>query len=120
MIRSYQSRGRNVEEFLEVVVKAIGLEFNKKVSLENIDDNFVVSMDSYKMEMTKELAEDLKSPYGLDRHILEEFRKQGFEFEISRSQYIQYCYGNYIGAEVSNKDKTGFVKVDKLKTDFPN
>lgn len=57
-----------------------------------MDDKFVVIMKDYRVDMTKELASTLQSPYGLDRYLLDRFRKQGFEFEITRSQYIQYCY----------------------------
>lgn len=42
--------------------------------------------------MSKELINKLKSPYSVDRYILEEFIKQGFNFDRNRSQYIQYCY----------------------------
>lgn len=49
--------------------------------------------------MSKELINKLKSSYSVDRYILEEFIKQGFNFDRNRSQYIQYCYGSYFGVK---------------------
>ena len=52
-------------------------------------------MKNYKIIMSNELIEEIQSPYSVDRYVLEEFRKQGFDFDENRSQYIQYCYGHY-------------------------
>ena len=35
----------------------------------------------------------LRDPYALDRYLLDQFKGQGFDFEVTRSQYIRYCYG---------------------------
>jgi hypothetical protein len=45
--------------------------------------------------MSKELINKLKSPYGVDKFIFEEFERQGFKLDRNRSQYIQYCFGIY-------------------------
>ena len=57
-------------------------------------------MDGYSLTLSKKLINKLKSPYGIDKYILKKFEKQGFNLDGNRSQYIQYCFGNYIGAQV--------------------
>lgn len=99
-IRGYMAKNMNVEDFNEVVVRALSREFEEEVKLENVnDDGFLISMKDYRVIMSKEMNVKLKSPYGIDKFILEEFENQGFEFDKNRSQYIQYCFGNYNGAK---------------------
>lgn len=100
-IRGYMSKGMRGEEFIKVVVRALGREFEEEIKIDKInsDDN-LISMNEYSVIISDELIEDLKSPYGIDRFILEEFEKQGFVLDNNRSQYIEYCFGNYVGAEV--------------------
>lgn len=43
--------------------------------------------------MNREKINKLKSPYGVDKYILEAFESRGFKFDRSRSQYIQYNFG---------------------------
>lgn len=94
--RGYMAKNMKAEEFIKVVVNALSREFGKEVKLEIINDNeFKISLDNYKIKMSKELIEKHKTPYGIDRLILESFRKQGFRFDVNRSQYIQYCFGIY-------------------------
>lgn len=98
-LRGYMAKNMNAEDFIKVVVTALSREFEEKVKLENInDDGFLITMKDYMVTMSKEFIDKLKSPYGIDRFILEEFESQGFKFDKNRSQYIQYCFGNIIGA----------------------
>lgn len=102
-IRGYMAKSMKAEEFIVVVVSALNKEFEEiknGVRLDKINDEFIVSMDEYGVTLSKELMNKLKSPYGIDKYILEEFEKQGFNLDRNRSQYIQYCFGNYIGAQV--------------------
>ncbi len=120
-IRGLQAKNNSIGNFIEVVVKAIGQEFDEEINLNKINDNkFIITMLDYEVKISRKLASELQSPYGLDRYILEEFRKQDFIFDITRSQYIQYCYGNYIGASVYYKEKDEHVSVDELLKKFPN
>lgn len=97
-IRGYMSKNMNDKDFIKVVATAISREFGEEVQLVNIDDyTFIIKMNNYKIIMSKRLINSLKSPYGIDRFILEQFENQGFEFDRNRSQYIQYCFGNHIG-----------------------
>lgn len=98
--RSYMEKNKNIDEFIEVVVKAFEMEFNEKVYLNLKEDLFTIEMNHYKVEMARELMEEIKSPYGIDRYILKEFIEQGFDLDINRSQYIQYCFGIYKDREV--------------------
>ena len=102
-IRGYMSKNMKAEEFIVVVVSALNKEFveiKNRVRLDKINDEFIVTMDEYVITLSKELIAKLKSPYRVDKYILEEFEKQGFNFDRNRSQYIQYCFGNYVGAQV--------------------
>lgn len=97
-IRGYMSKNMNDKDFIKVVVTAISREFEEEVQLVNIDNyTFIIKMNNYKIIMSKRLINSLKSPYGIDRFILEQFENQGFEFDRNRSQYIQYCFGNHNG-----------------------
>lgn len=92
--RGYMAKNMNAEDFVKVIVKALSREFQKEVSLDKTKNNkFIVSLGEYKTKLSKEFIDEHKTPYGLDRFILEDFEKQGFKFEINRSQYIQYCFG---------------------------
>ncbi|HLR35769.1 MAG TPA: hypothetical protein VK071_10655 [Tissierellales bacterium] len=103
VIRGYMSKNMDAEEFIKIVVSALSREFGEKVQLQNInDDEFIITMADYTVTMSKELINELKSPYGVDRFILEKFESQGFQFDRNRSQYIQYCFGNYTGIKKEN------------------
>lgn len=94
--RGYMAKNMKAEEFIKVVVNALSMEFGKEVILKIINENeFEISLDNYKINMSKELIEKHKTPYGIDRLILGAFKKQGFRFDINRSQYIQYCFEIY-------------------------
>lgn len=94
--RSYMAKNMKAEEFIKVVVNALSIEFGKEVKLETINENeFEISLDNYKIKMSKVLIEKYKTPYGIDRFILEAFERQGFKFDRNRSQYIQYCFEIY-------------------------
>lgn len=101
MLRGYMSKNMKAEEFIKVVVNALSREFESTVKLERIDENsFKISLDKFQVIMSVELINKLKSPYGLDKFILEEFEKQGFKFDRNRSQYIKYCFGNFGNAYI--------------------
>lgn len=92
--RGYMAKSMKAEEFIKVVVNALSMEFEKEVKLEAINENdFKITLDNYEVTMNRELINKLKSPYGIDKYILEAFERQGFKFDRSRSQYIQYCFG---------------------------
>lgn len=93
-IRGYMSKNMKAEEFIKVVVNALGCEFEKEVKLEAINDEaFRITLDNYEITMSAKLIDKIKSPYGVDKFILESFERQGFRFDRNRSQYIQYCFG---------------------------
>ena len=99
--RGYMAKNMKAEEFIKVVKKALSCEFKKEVELESIsDDEFKITLDNFVVIVSKELINKLKSPYGIDRYILEAFEDQGFIVDRNRSQYIQYCFG------VHNRCKT--------------
>lgn len=94
--RAYMAKNMEAEEFIKVVINALSREFGKEVKLEKINDNeFRITLDNYEIKMSKENIEKHKTPYGLDRLILESFESQEFKFDRNRSQYIQYCFGIY-------------------------
>ena len=93
--RAYMSKNMIAEEFIGVVTKALSREFEEEVILVENNNGFKISMKNYKIIVSKEFIEEIQSPYSIDRYVLEEFRKQGFDFDRNRSQYIRYCYGHY-------------------------
>ena len=101
MLRGYMSKNMKAEEFIKVVTKALSCEFEKEFDLESIsDDEFKITLDDFVVIINKKLIHKLKSPYGIDRFILEAFEDQGFIFDRNRSQYIQYCFGVYNGCKI--------------------
>ncbi|PRR82005.1 hypothetical protein CLVI_20700 [Clostridium vincentii] len=72
--RSYMAKNLKSEEFINRVVDILSREFeNNEVKLEKRDkNNFKISLDKYEVKMTKGLLDKLKSPYGIDKFILEE------------------------------------------------
>ena len=79
-IRGYMSKNMKTEDFIGVVVSALNREFEEiknGVKLDKINDDFIVAIDEYKLTLSKALIDSLKSPYGVDKYILEEFEKQG-------------------------------------------
>lgn len=104
-IRGYMAKNMNAEDFIKVVVKTLSMEFEKEVQLKNTDTGYLISMEEHRVRMSKELIDKHKGPYGVDRYILEEFEKQGFIFDRNRSQYIQYCFGIYVGGGIKILNK---------------
>lgn len=95
-IRGYMAKSMNASEYLEVVVKALSTEFDSKVIVESISQsNIRIVMDNYEVITNIKDISELSKPYGIDKFILQSFAKQGFKFDINRSQYIQYCFGIY-------------------------
>lgn len=101
IIRGYMAKNMSPEDFIEVVVRALSTEFEEELRLIGVNNEFEIIMKDYSIIMSKELIDKIKSPYGVDRYILEEFKKQGFVFDRNRSQYIQYCFGNYAGGKMT-------------------
>ena len=48
-------------------------------------------MEKHQISISKK-GRELKSPYGLDKYILDEFKKK-IRVNKNRSQYIKYCCG---------------------------
>lgn len=95
-IRGYMAKNMKAEEFIEVITKALSREFEEKVELKKENNNFKILMKDFEITISKDIIEKMqKDPYSIDKYILDEFSKQGFNFDKNRSQYIKYCYGKY-------------------------
>lgn len=95
-IRGYMAKNMTASEYLDVVVKALSAEFDSKIIVESISQsNIRIVMDNYEVITNIKDISELSKPYGIDKFILQSFSKQGFKFDINRSQYIQYCFGIY-------------------------
>ena len=96
MIRGYMSKNMKAEKFIKIVVKALSMEFEKEVKAINFGiDEIKIVMGSYEVKTSIKYLEEIKSPYGIDKFILESLEREGFIFDRNRSQYIQYCFGVY-------------------------
>jgi hypothetical protein len=94
--RADMARTMNVEEYLNVVVKALSMEFGTKVLVENIsEDEILIVMDNYEVQTSMVYINGLSKPYGIDKFILQSFENQGLKFDINKSHYIQCCFGVY-------------------------
>lgn len=78
---------------------ALSKEFNELVKVRKIKPNlYLIKFRNYKVIVEASLMTRLKSPYGIDRYLLEKFENQGFKIDKKKSQYIRYCFGDYVGA----------------------
>ena len=90
------AKGMKVEEFLKVIIETLSREFEKEVKVENVgEDEIKIIIGSYEVRTSMKYLERIKSPYGIDKFILQSLEKKGFKFDINRSQYVQYCFGIY-------------------------
>lgn len=93
VLRSYEVKNLNEEEFIKVVVNSLSRELHREIKIEIIDDEkFKIIVDKYEIPMSKRLIRGLDKPYGVDIYILEEARSQGFEFDDEINRYIRNCY----------------------------
>ncbi|MCB2298879.1 hypothetical protein [Clostridium tagluense] len=96
--RGYMAKSMEVEKFLNMIIETLSKEFEKEVKLEEMGEGQIrIVIDSYEVRTSMSYLEEIKSPYGIDRFILESLEKEGFIFDRNRSQYIQYCFGIYNG-----------------------
>jgi len=91
-IRGYMAKNMSAEKFIEVVATALSREFEVEVQLVNINnDRFLLAMMDYKIIMSNELVNKLKSPYGVDSFILEELKAKGLNLigiEVNTSNSV--------------------------------
>lgn len=96
-LRSIMAVNMEAEKFLIHVADIIGKEFEEDVLvLEVLKGEYMVIFKEYTSLISEDLVEKLKmefDPYLVDKHILNDFIKQGFEFDKRRSQYIRNVYG---------------------------
>lgn len=95
-IRALMAKHSRAYEFVRFISKTISREFEMDYNIEETVNNYILSFNNiYKITITQYEIKWMqnKSPYALDKHILENLRDQGLEFDNNRSQYIRYCYG---------------------------
>lgn len=93
-IRGYIAKNSSVEKFIETVITTISKEFDFDFKLKENKNSFLLCIDRYEILISKSTVENLqkRSPYALDKYILNALQEQGLEFDKRRSQYIRYCY----------------------------
>lgn len=94
-IRGYMAKNMSAESFIMVVVEALAREFEEEVNTISIKQNkYEILFKDYRVSINIDLIDELKSksPYAVDKFLLQEFRKQGFSFDEDRSQYVRYCF----------------------------
>lgn len=95
-LRGYMAKNMTAQQFIKVAAEAISREFEEQVEVIIVSpEEYEIIFRGYKAEISSALIKELKgkSPYGVDKYLLEEFRKQGLCFNEDRSQYIRYCFG---------------------------
>ncbi|QNO15860.1 hypothetical protein HYG86_14330 [Alkalicella caledoniensis] len=93
-MRGLMAKNSRVDEFLKLVTNTISMEFEMEYNIEETETNFIITFNNkYKITITPYEAKWMqnKSPYSLDKHILENLRNQGLEYDNNRSQYVKYC-----------------------------
>lgn len=95
-LRGYMAKNMKADQFIKVAAEAISREFKENVEVTTESpEKYEIIFKGYKAEISSALIEELKekSPYAVDKYLLEEFRKQGLCFNEDRSQYIRCCFG---------------------------
>lgn len=82
-------------------------EFELNYSIKEDNEEFIITLGEYNLKIEKEEAKKFKekSPFSLDKYILDLMRSKGFDFDINRSQYIEYCNGIYKNCKVIKSKK---------------
>ena len=92
--RGYMTRNMDDFKFLVHVIECLAREFEKEVTFKDLGcENYIVGIDGYEVNLSKEIICTHKNGYRLDKYILEEAEKKGFIFDRFRSGYIKYCFG---------------------------
>ena len=85
--RGYMAKNMRVEEFLNVVVKAISMEFEKEVKVENIGEGQIrIVIDSYEVRTSMNYLEEIKSHMVLIDLFLKALRRRALvliEIEVN-------------------------------------
>jgi hypothetical protein len=69
-------------------------EFGVEVNTVSVKQNeYVIMFKGYNTFISTDLINELKakSPYSVDRFLLQKFRNQGVSFSERRSQYLKCC-----------------------------
>jgi len=93
-IRGTMAKNMDTEKFLYHVVECLGREFETDSQIRIFEGEYIVKLGGHECRISPEKSAALqqKSPYALDRYLLDQLRGQGFDFEVTRSQYIRYCF----------------------------
>lgn len=95
-MRGLMSRNMGNEEFFNHVIECIEREFDLKVEVLREQDKYMITLEGYTVDIkSSEICfyKD-KSPYSLDRYILDSLRDKGYAFDIDRSKYLECCFGH--------------------------
>ena len=97
--RGMMAKSMEAEKFFYHVVECFGREFELSSNADKTDEGYIVKLGEYEcsISMEKLAALKQKGAYTLDRYLLDQFRAKGFDFLITRSQYIRYCYNIFYG-----------------------
>lgn len=100
-VRGIMSKNFSSAKYFEHVAECIGREFGETAKTVITDCFYGLSIGEFNVFIPKDEAVKLqdKSPYSLDKHILEKLIEQGFRFDKYRSQYVRYCFGLFYKRE---------------------
>ncbi len=77
-VRGLISHNTTTREYIDFITDTLAKEFNSIIITDEDKENFVIGMGDYHITINKDTAKTLqmKSPYSLDKHILERLREQ--------------------------------------------
>ena len=96
-LRGYIIKYFSNEKFINMVVTTLNYRFMEKgqeVKLEVNEDEYIVTMDEYKVVLDDKFIETERYSYGVERYILEEFESQGYNLDKKKGLFKQFYYGN--------------------------
>jgi len=93
-VRGLISHNSELDKFANFVANNIAKEFELKLDIVIEEQVIDFTFGDYEVTINKEELRSLqkRSPYALDKYIINEMKDQGLAFDVNRSQYIQYCY----------------------------
>ncbi len=94
-MRKLISQNMGIEEYVFYVARCLESEFKSHVQIKIENETIILNLGGYEITFSLLDAQDKKEKggsYELDKFILNQLEKVGFEFDRERSKYIQYCY----------------------------
>ena len=80
-LRGYMAKNMSAQKIINVIIDGISKEFEDEVKIAIALQGYEIVFKKYRVVISNKVINELKSksPYAVDKFLLMEFRKQGFD-----------------------------------------